>query len=630
MSSSQPSLQGAVAAEIPETLPSDTVLIVGGGPVGLLLATVLAFYGVKSLLLERNETTTKWPKMDLTNARSMEIFRKLGLADGLREKGEIWQPRCGMRADYFISGVPSNIPYTVLFSSGLSRENAITQWWHPSVDECRKQIRTQNDGTKPLEPYQRISQAIFEAWLKESCDTNPLIDLRYGNKVETVQSEGEDVKVTAVNSRTGKKVDFISRYVAGCDGSSSKVRTGLGIPLDGGPVPGFALLVHFKSKDLARLQKQGQFWHIFFVKDGEIGGAIIAQDEVDTWTTHLFLPLDADHESISSEEAVYSVLGGMGGRYEIKIDEIIVRSTYRPNVAVSRSYSALNGRVFLAGDSAHQNIPTGGYGMNMGIADAYDLGWKLSAVINGHGKRGLLDSYELERRPVASLTVEHSKVHSDAHGTIGKLLLPDATVIDHDTKEGEALREKIGQHYQEHDGENKDLGIEMGFQYKSPINIPDDDSALAPVWTASRYIPTTWPGVRAPHVFLNDGTPIFDHFGKDYTLIEFPSTIDLGSKHIMDAAKENKVPLKHVVLPGEDNAFNIWGKHLVLARPDGHVAWRSNMIQDSTSAKKILNTILGTQDIVVNEKIAFGVSGSGVVSTQREGFVLEKMGDLQK
>jgi 2-polyprenyl-6-methoxyphenol hydroxylase-like FAD-dependent oxidoreductase len=108
-----------------------------------------------------------------------------------------------------------------------------------------------------------------------------------------------------------------------------------------------------------------------------MGGAMIAQDEIDTWTTHLFLPPEADHSSISSEDAVYTVLGGMGEKYEVKIDQVLVRSTYRPNIAVARSYSALNGRVFLAGDSAHQNIPTGGYGMNMGIADAYDLGWKV-------------------------------------------------------------------------------------------------------------------------------------------------------------------------------------------------------------------------------------------------------------
>lgn len=113
-----------------------------------------------------------------------------------------------------------------------------------------------------------------------------------------------------------------------------------------------------------------------------MGGAVIAQDEIDTWTIQLFLPLEVDHANISSEEAVYKVLGGMGEKYEITIDEILVRSTYRPNIAVSRNYSALNGQVFFAGDSAHQNIPTGGYGMNMGIADAYDLGWKVGKCLN--------------------------------------------------------------------------------------------------------------------------------------------------------------------------------------------------------------------------------------------------------
>jgi FAD-dependent monooxygenase len=320
--------------------------------------------------------------MDLTNARSMEIFRKLGLAEGLRSRGMYSSPfesrKCSNAA---LLGVASHIPYTVLFSSGLSRDKPITQWSHPSVDEYRKGIRKQNDGTLPLEPYQRISQSIFEAWLKESCDANPLIDVRYGRKAEIVQSHGYDVKTIAANVDSGEKASFISKYAIGCDGASSKVRTGLGIPLDGGPTPGYVLLVHFKSTDLSRLQKQGQFWHIFFIRDGQMGGAMIAQDEIDTWTTHLFLPPEADHSSISSEDAVYTVLGGMGEKYEVKIDQVLVRSTYRPNIAVARSYSALNGRVFLAGDSAHQNIPTGGYGMNMGIADAYDLGWKVRDML---------------------------------------------------------------------------------------------------------------------------------------------------------------------------------------------------------------------------------------------------------
>ena len=157
------------------------------------------------------------------------------------------------------------------------------------------------------------------------------------------------------------------------------------------------MLVHFKSRDLTRLHKQGRFWHIFLLgESGGFEGAVISQDEKGTWTTHLFLPLDAEPEKMDPHDAVYRVLGGVYGPYKITIDEILVRSVWRPNIAVTRNWSNPSLRIFLAGDSAHQNIPTGGYGMNMGIGDAFDLGWKLASVINGHGGPDLLRSYEME------------------------------------------------------------------------------------------------------------------------------------------------------------------------------------------------------------------------------------------
>ena len=127
--------------------------------------------------------------------------------------------------------------------------------------------------------------------------------------------------------------------------------------------PIYVLLVHFKSRDLARLHAQGQFWHIFFIGEHGLASSIIAQNEVDTWTTHLLLAMDTDPDAISTEEVVYRALGGIHGSYEIKIDEVLVRSTYRPNIAIARRYSGFNSKVYLAGDAAHQNIPTGGYGM---------------------------------------------------------------------------------------------------------------------------------------------------------------------------------------------------------------------------------------------------------------------------
>lgn len=210
----------SASGQIPEeALQEGTVIIAGGGPVGLILAKILSYYGVRSLLFERNKTTTSWPKMDLTNARSMELFRKLGLADELRKHG-----------------VPAHIDQPVLISSGLSSDEAITKWDLPSVDKFRKQIRQNNDGSQPLEPWQRLSQSIFERWLKGLCEQDPLIELRYGWKVDSVEEHEDRVKTSVTNVDTGNSAVFLSGYVAGCDGASSRTRKSLGLPLDGGPM----------------------------------------------------------------------------------------------------------------------------------------------------------------------------------------------------------------------------------------------------------------------------------------------------------------------------------------------------------------------------------------------------------
>jgi FAD-dependent monooxygenase len=200
-------------------LPSGYVVIAGGGPIGLLLARVLSFYDVNSVLFERNESTTKWPKMDLTNGRSMEIFRKLGLEEDLRRQG-----------------VAADIDQNVLISSGLSADTPITSWALPGVAKFREQIRQTNDGTQPQEPWQRVSQAIFEKWLKAICDKDPLIDLNYGYKVESVEEKNNLVETVVTNMKTGEESCWRSEYVVGCDGGSSRVRSCLSTPVDGGPM----------------------------------------------------------------------------------------------------------------------------------------------------------------------------------------------------------------------------------------------------------------------------------------------------------------------------------------------------------------------------------------------------------
>ena len=356
--------------------------------------------------------------------------------------------------------------------------------------------------------------------------------------------------------------------------------------------PACALLVHFKSRDLTRLQKQGQFWHIFFLGEhGGLGGAIIAQDEIDTWTTHLMLPLDVDTDKIESHEAIYRVLGSLNGSFQIKVDEILARSVWRPIIAVTRTWHSPNYKIFLAGDAAHQNIPTGGYGMNMGIADAFDLAWKLSSVIHGYGGDDLLKSYEMERNPVAERNVERSGVHFQVHENLYYLFAGvDPHRVDDNTEEGHALREKIHDHYAAHDGENKDLGVELGYRYNSSIIV--QGAGEEPEWDPSHYHPTTWPGSRPPHLFLSDGTALFGKFGKYWTLLIFAKD-DCGQQSLMQAAESLKIPFEKVDLSKEQLAKRLYEKNLVLIRPDQHVAWRADKLNSAEEAHDVLRICTG-------------------------------------
>ncbi|KAH7095541.1 FAD-binding domain-containing protein [Paraphoma chrysanthemicola] len=602
-------------------LENNAVLILGGGPVGLLLAVALARYGVRSIILERNLSTTKWPKMDLTNSRSMELLRRLGLTEGIRNLG-----------------VPATTPYHVYMITGLHNKAPIASWEFPCVEDLRDQYREENDGTSPQEPWQRISQAVFESYLKKHCEQNPLIDCRFGWKAEKITEAADGVSVMATDLSSQTPVTFFAKYVVACDGASSRTRRDLQIPLEGGPIPGYALLVHFKSRDLSKLFKLGRFWHLFIFGKSGLHGAVICQDDKEIFTTHLLLPLDADHESIDSYDAVYRTLGGSGEPFKVAIDEIIVRSAYRHSVAVARSYRSSGGRVFLAGDSAHQNIPTGGYGMNMGIGDAYDIAWKLAAVVQHNGSHVLLESYEQERRPVALQAVQRSRVHHDVHTGMVEFLAAGAHLVEEDSDAGKSLREKIQQHYTIHNGENTDTGVEMDHRHVSSIYPPPSpEDGQPPSWDPSRYAPSTFIGCRAPHVYLKNGDSIFDYYGPHWTLIQFEDeTHSQASNTLLQAAQQLDLPLKHVILKEEQHAQQIWKVPLVLVRPDGHVAWRGHEFPTFESALAVINIVGGWKNAPLQEtadtvpQVAALLGAGSQVVDQVADYKLDKMGVMQQ
>lgn len=332
-------------------------------------------------------------------------------------------------------------------------------------------------------------------------------------------------------------------------------------------------LIHFKSRDLGKLHRQGQFWHIFFTS----GSVIISQDEKDTWTIHNPVPIGTKAESIDPYQAIYKALGGEREPLKIEIDEILVTSVWRPNIFLADKYASKHRRIFLSGDSAHQNIPTGGYGMNTAVGDSFDIGWKIAACLNGHGGRHLLESYETERRPVAARNIERSGVHHSVHATYWGWCAAAPGVSTSDSPEGVALREKIAAHVLENDGENKDHGIELGYRYSTSPTVFGENRHQEAPWTFRNYHPSTFPGVRAPQLFLADGsTSTFDLFGSgnEYTIVDFTPTGSYGS-YFKKAADRAGVPLKVVHLPEEEHVRRIWERDAVLVRPDDHVVWRT-------------------------------------------------------
>lgn len=524
------------------------VLIAGGGPVGMTLALNLARYGIRSMLVERNPATTRHPKMDLTNGRSMELFHRLGIDEQLRD-----------------AGVPRENAFDILWVTNMAGHD-LHRFHYPSATEKTRIIREENDGSHGAQAPLRVSQVEIEPVLKRAIDENPLVDVRFNHRFDEFISNGPDgVVARIVHSETGEASEVACRFLAGCDGGGSRVRRRLGIELEGEENVAGAYMVHFRTDDRALLQRWGPVYHL---QNG--GGTIIAQNDRDIYTLQAWLLPGMNPDEMTPEGVLE---GWVGTKFDY---EILQANPWFAHFVVAQRYREQS--TLLAGDAAHQYIPTGGYGMNSGIADAAALSWVLAARIQGWGGDRLLDAYDAERRNTAWWHLEASRRHMGVRIQISELYAQAGDLLEAGPA-GDARRADLaGRIAALGNAENESWGVEYGYRYDhSPVIAHE---AGAPAVDPLVYRGNTWPGARLPHIFLADGQSIHDKLGLFFTLVVLDNT---DTSALEAAAKQRVVPLEVLRLDRPD-LRGIYERNLILVRPDQHVAWRGDNLPDDCDA----------------------------------------------
>jgi len=514
------------------------VIIVGAGPVGLTLAIGLGRRGIRCILLEQKAAPQFLPKMERCNARTMEIYRRLGIAQKIRD-----------------AGFPRDVPMDVFIVTSLV-EPPLLHLPYPSVAQAQAEITACADGSMPLEPYQLISQYTLEPLLKSVAEALPAIDVRYGH--EFISFEQNDEGVRARVKHGDSTIELGAQYLVGCDGGSSNVRRQLGIKLQGEANLLQLRQALYRCDDLFERIPVGKGRH-YHVADAH-STFLIVQDSTRHFTLHSVVDSDDDMKTMFEQTVAMPV------NYEM-----LSCAPWRQNLLLADRYG--HGRVFLAGDAVHLVIPTGGLGMNSGVGDAIDLSWKLAATLKGWGGPALLASYEIERRQIGARNVEASRHASRGRRAWRSAYKPN---IRDKTPEGAATRADLSRIADvEQRKSNEMIGAELGYRYAdSPIIFPEVGDA--PETDFMKYVPTSWPGARLPHVWLADGTALHDHIGDGYTLL----CLGVGRANtggLAEAFASFGAPFSLVEI-AEERPRDIFGHDFLLLRPDLHVVWRGNRL----------------------------------------------------
>ena len=520
------------------------VLIIGAGPVGLALASDLGWRGITCTIVEQGDGTIDHPRANAENARTMEFFRRWGIADRVRT-----------------SGTPEDFTQSVVYATALNGYEVA------HIDRPGHGGRG-GSAISPERP-QRCNQLFLDPILRDLARSFPSVTLRHSVEFESFVSAPAGVTAILHDLDADKRESVHAPYLIDAGGGRSGIGKALGIELEGPPAIEYNLNIFVRIPNLWANARVHQAAMYFFVEPAGIWRTLVDIDGDSLWRLGLRGKPYFDHpESVDVAAHLRALIGT-----DVSFEEISRRGWVARDL-VADSYGS--GRIFVAGDAAHQNTPSGGFGMNTGLGDAVDLGWKLAAMLDGWGGAHLLDTYETERRPVAQRNVRQATDNfiRDRRREIDP-------AIGEPGPDGEKARALLGERlHATQSRQYRTDGTALGYRYRSPIII--DDGTPLPVDTIETYTPSARPGGRAPHAWLSEKESTLDLFGRGFTLLNFDRDSS-ESARIASAFAGAGVPLRtHAI--GNAEIAQLYEQKLVLVRPDGHVAWRGAKAPDDIGA----------------------------------------------
>ncbi|WP_407160549.1 FAD-dependent oxidoreductase [Bradyrhizobium sp. STM 3557] len=520
-----------------------------------MLANELGRRGVSAVLVDEKPGTAFNPQANATQARSMEYYRRLGFADEIRQ--------AGLPADY-----PTDVAYFTRYAG-----YELARYRLPPSGRAGDLIKALSGSWSAAELPHRVSQKFVEAVLRRQAQRLPGIRLHYGHKLISY-AEDEGILAEIERLDDGRRMQVRADFLIGADGPRSMVRQSLGITYGGETgtqrdfMGGRMLAVYLRSPGFyARIPHAKAWMYNCFNRDRRaFMAAVNGRDE---FAFHTQLRPGEDANAITATEARVAFQRACGTPVGC---EVLSFQTWTAGHALVAD-SMQKGRVFLGGDAAHLFTPTGGLGYNTAIEDAVNLGWKLASVVKGISPAALLDSYEVERRPVALRNTDHARRFADSLGRS-----TPAPEIEDDSEAGSEARRAAGAYLEQHARAEFNIpGITFGGRYDgSPVII--SDGSLPPPDSANVYVPSACPGGRAPHAWLADGISLYDLLGFEWTLLQFGEVA--SADLLIEVAQAWGADLELVQLPR--SLRDLYEADLALIRPDQIVAWRGSASQAAT------------------------------------------------